>query len=164
MKFPYIQFLSAVVSSEKGCFECACAEEALVSQPLVAAAALKPPPQRPEIGSEPGLGQDAIFSLKPRLGAASLRLQKTSSKFNSIQQPADLGWRPRHGNDVTQASSSDHLKVQVQVQGSSPRPFPSAVPLHLKRAIRAMGFITGGPTEAIIVSGCFHRKPLIVVS
>ena len=27
-----------------------------------------------------------------------------------------------------------------------------------------MGFITGGPTEAIIVSGCFHRKPLIVVS
>lgn len=26
-----------------------------------------------------------------------------------------------------------------------------------------MGFITGGPTEAIIVSGCFHRKPLIVV-
>jgi len=26
-----------------------------------------------------------------------------------------------------------------------------------------MGFITGGPTEAIIVSGCFHKKPLIVV-
>lgn len=26
-----------------------------------------------------------------------------------------------------------------------------------------MGFITGGPTEAIIVSGCFHTKPLIVV-
>ena len=27
-----------------------------------------------------------------------------------------------------------------------------------------MGFITGGPTEAIVVSGCFHSKPLIVVS
>ena len=26
-----------------------------------------------------------------------------------------------------------------------------------------MGFITGGPTEAIVVSGCFHSKPLIVV-
>jgi len=66
--------------------------------------ALKPPPQRPEIGAEPGVGQDAIFSLKPHLGAASLRLKSTSSKFNSIQQPADLRGRPRHGNDVTQAS------------------------------------------------------------
>lgn len=26
-----------------------------------------------------------------------------------------------------------------------------------------MGFITGGPTEAIVVSGCFHTQPLIVV-
>lgn len=29
--------------------------------------------------------------------------------------------------------------------------------------INTMGFITGGPTEAIVVSGCFHTKPLIVV-
>lgn len=28
---------------------------------------------------------------------------------------------------------------------------------------KKMGFITGGPTEAIVVSGCFHSKPLIVV-
>ena len=26
-----------------------------------------------------------------------------------------------------------------------------------------MGFITGGPNEAIVVSGCFHSQPLIVV-
>lgn len=26
-----------------------------------------------------------------------------------------------------------------------------------------MGFITGGPNEAIVVSGVFHSKPLIVV-
>lgn len=32
-----------------------------------------------------------------------------------------------------------------------------------KNSTRNMGFITGGPTEAIVVSGCFHSKPLIVV-
>ena len=26
-----------------------------------------------------------------------------------------------------------------------------------------MGFVTGGPNEAIVVSGCFHSQPLIVV-
>ena len=26
-----------------------------------------------------------------------------------------------------------------------------------------MGFITGGPSEAIVVSGCCHSQPLIVV-
>ncbi len=26
-----------------------------------------------------------------------------------------------------------------------------------------MGFVTGGPNEAIVVSGCFHGQPLIVV-
>jgi flotillin len=26
-----------------------------------------------------------------------------------------------------------------------------------------MGFITGGPNEAIVVSGCLHSQPLIVV-
>ncbi len=26
-----------------------------------------------------------------------------------------------------------------------------------------MGFITGGPNEAIVVSGCLHSRPLIVV-
>ena len=26
-----------------------------------------------------------------------------------------------------------------------------------------MGFITGGPNEALVVSGCFHSQPLIVV-
>jgi len=26
-----------------------------------------------------------------------------------------------------------------------------------------MGFVTGGPNEAIVVSGCFHTQPLIVV-
>jgi hypothetical protein len=30
-------------------------------------------------------------------------------------------------------------------------------------AMCRMGFVTGGPNEAIVVSGCFHRQPLIVV-
>ena len=50
--------------------------------------------------------------------------------------------------------TGQHPRLLLEVSGNRVR----------NQEVNIMGFITGGPTEAIVVSGCFHSKPLIVVS